>query len=185
MRKIPDCFVSAITGAGHEAAAGGTLRPSEGEYTKRHTPPAAHTLNLVYMPFSCGSRILLSRALSAATESRNSVTKIKPNTPHSALPCSSAERSLNVYVYGTTVRSSHGLRRAAPKSDEYLTGPRAPLLTSFNYRAREPFAGRKSWAGGGRTPPRLAAFCGGFFGFDETFYATCVVGAKTHWIDTV
>ncbi|GBP36161.1 hypothetical protein EVAR_4305_1 [Eumeta japonica] len=56
---------------------------------------------------------LLSRALSAATESRNS--------PPLRLPCSSAERSLNVYVYGTTVRSSHGSRRAAPKSDEYDT----------------------------------------------------------------
>ncbi|GBP55256.1 hypothetical protein EVAR_24452_1 [Eumeta japonica] len=62
---------------------------------------------------------LLSRALSAATESRNSVTKIKPNTPPLRLSCRSAERSLNVYVYGTTVRSSHGSRRAAPKSDEY------------------------------------------------------------------
>ncbi|GBP61121.1 hypothetical protein EVAR_46772_1 [Eumeta japonica] len=30
------------------------------------------------------SSLLLPRALSAATESRNSVTKIKPNTPHSA-----------------------------------------------------------------------------------------------------
>ncbi|GBP74976.1 hypothetical protein EVAR_56267_1 [Eumeta japonica] len=63
---------------------------------------------------------LLSRALSAATESRNSVTKIKPNTPL-RLPCSSAERSLNVNVYGTTVRSSHGSRRAAPKLDEYVS----------------------------------------------------------------
>ncbi|GBP03833.1 hypothetical protein EVAR_100795_1 [Eumeta japonica] len=56
----------------------------------------------------------------AVTESRNSVTKIKPNTP-TPPPCSSAERSLNVYVYGTTVRSSHGSRRVAPKSDEYVT----------------------------------------------------------------
>ncbi|GBP46174.1 hypothetical protein EVAR_24581_1 [Eumeta japonica] len=31
-----------------------------------------------------------------------------------------AERLLNVYVYGTTVQISHGSRRAAPKSDEYL-----------------------------------------------------------------
>ncbi|GBP78977.1 Apolipophorins [Eumeta japonica] len=62
---------------------------------------------------------LLSRALSAATGSRNSVTKIKPNTPPFRLPCSSAERSFNVYVYGITVRSSHGSRRAPTKSDEY------------------------------------------------------------------
>ncbi|GBP93553.1 hypothetical protein EVAR_90119_1 [Eumeta japonica] len=66
-------------------------------------------------------------ALSAATELRNSITKIKPNTPPLRLPCSSAERSLNVYVYGTTVRSSHGSRRAAPKSDEYVLRSRRRL----------------------------------------------------------
>ncbi|GBP61628.1 hypothetical protein EVAR_43565_1 [Eumeta japonica] len=43
----------------------------------------------------------------------------KTQHPSLRLPWSSAERSLNVYVYGTTVRSSHGSRRAAPESDKY------------------------------------------------------------------
>ncbi|GBP07010.1 hypothetical protein EVAR_100871_1 [Eumeta japonica] len=64
----------------------------------------------------------LFRALSTATESRNSVTKIKPKpNPPPPPPCSSAEGSFNVYVYGPTVRSSHGSRRSAPKSDEYTS----------------------------------------------------------------
>ncbi|GBP29077.1 hypothetical protein EVAR_10893_1 [Eumeta japonica] len=45
----------------------------------------------------------------------------KTQHPPLHLPCSSTERSLNVYVYGTTVRSSHGSRRAASKSDEYVS----------------------------------------------------------------
>ncbi|GBP91783.1 hypothetical protein EVAR_63153_1 [Eumeta japonica] len=80
--------------------------------------PQPATFLLTYLP-ALPTAELLSRALSAATVSRNSVTKIKPNTPHSTYPCSSAERSLNVYAYGTTIRSTHGSRRAAPKSDEY------------------------------------------------------------------
>ncbi|GBP74887.1 hypothetical protein EVAR_36072_1 [Eumeta japonica] len=42
------------------------------------------------------------------------VTKINLTYP-TCLPCSSAEGSLNVYVYGTTVRSSHRSRQAAPE----------------------------------------------------------------------
>ncbi|GBP55640.1 hypothetical protein EVAR_97848_1 [Eumeta japonica] len=76
---------------------------------------------------------LLSRALSAAIESRNSVTKIKPNTPHSGYRVARPSGRLT-YVYGTTVQSSHGSRRAAPASDEYsFISTRKKNCCSNNY----------------------------------------------------
>ncbi|GBP43632.1 hypothetical protein EVAR_32198_1 [Eumeta japonica] len=145
------CYVTA-------PARGGRGRPRRGSPVRVHTAPEIWRRTSIirrsyrgvspHSTYVLGHHKLLSRALSAVTESRNSVTKIKPNTPHSAYhvarPSVRLTRIYMVRLYEARTNRDELLRNRANTNANPVTSRGSPITSHF--RTSSPLSrGDRDW----------------------------------------